>query len=161
MTDAVLTNSGRVAIAKAIVAQPLHVAWGVGDGAWIAPPASGVSQTALISEIGRRTATEVAYVLPNVSGDIVLPEGRFSRSSTPTKYIYIRVTFDYADAPSSVIRELALFVGTQPISGLPAGKQYFTPGEIADPGLMLQVQNIGPLYRSPAVQETIDVLFQA
>lgn len=154
----ILTKSGRVVIAESIAVRPLHLAWGAGDGAWITPPAEDVNATALEDEVGRRTATEVAYVVADVAGDIVLPTGTFSRSLTPTNNLYVRTAFDFADASSSVIREIGIFVGSTMVGGLPGGQQYFIPAEVATPGRLLHTENLGPIYRSPAIRESFEVV---
>ena len=154
----VLTKSGRVVIAESIAARPLHLAWGVGDGAWLTPPSESVAATALIGEIGRRAVSEVAYVVPDNNGEIVIPTGRFSRSVVPTSNLYLRFSFDFNDAPSAVIREIGVFVGSVPVAGLPPGQAYFTPDQIATPGRMLNLENIAPLYRSPVIRESNEVV---
>lgn len=154
----ILTKSGRVVIAESIAARPLHLAWGTGDGAWLTPPSESVNATGLQSEIGRRVASEVAYVVPDENGDIVLPNGKFSRSGTPTNHLYVRTSFNFVDASSSVIREIGLFSGTVAQSGLPDGQQYFTPGEISSPGRLLHLENLAPIYRSPAIRPSFEVV---
>lgn len=151
----IVTRSGRSVIAESIALRSIHVAWGTGDGAWVTPPAEASTATALQAEIGRRTATQVAYVVEDEAGDIVLPAGRFSISATPTNMLYVTAQFDFNDAYSSVIRELGIFVGTQVQAGLPAGQRYFTPDQIASPGKLLHLENVAPIYRSPAIRELI------
>lgn len=152
---ATFPKNGRVVIAESIAARPLHVAWGLGDGAWTTNiPAENPDATGLINEIGRHTVTSTQYVVPDVNGTIVLPSGRFSPSVTPTNHLLISTTFDFDNASSSIIREVAIFAGTQVQAGLPVGQRYFTPSQITDPGKLLYVENIGPIYRSTAIQET-------
>jgi hypothetical protein len=150
----IITASGRVTIAESIAARPIHVAWGTGDGAWVTPPSESSGASGLISEIGRRTASVVGYVTPDADGDIVLPNGaKFLSSATPTNFLHVTASFDFADAQSSVIREVAVFVGTILQAGLPSGQMYFTPDQIVNPGRLLQIENIEPIFRSPAVKE--------
>lgn len=154
----ILTKSGRIAIAESIAARPIHVAWGTGDGTWITPPAEDADATALMGEVGRRTASEVAYVVPDVAGDIELPTGRFTRSLTPTNNLFVHTQFEFTDASSNVIREIGIFVGTETDSGLPPGQTYFVPSEVTDPGRLLHLENLAPIFRSPAVRESFDVV---
>lgn len=156
----ILVQSGRVAIAESLAARPLHVAWGAGDGAWLTPPSEDGSATSLLSEIGRRQVGSVLYVLPDVAGLIVLSNGSFTQSATPTKYLYLRTEFDFLEAQSAVIREIAVFVGSTTVGGLPAGQRYFVPAEVATPGRMLSMQNIVPIYRSPAIRENFEIVIQ-
>lgn len=155
----ILTKSGRVVIAESIQARAVHFAWGSGDNAWTTTvPSEDADATALINEIGRRTADEVSFVTPDVAGSIVLPSGTFSPSVTPTRHLYCKTKFTFTDAPSSVIRELAIFVGTTVQSGLPAGQKYFTPGQVTGPGRMLHLEHFQPIYRSPAIEESFEVV---
>lgn len=155
---AILPKSGRVTIAESIAAQPIHLAWGAGDGSWVTPPSEDNNAVALITELARRTATEVGYVTPSPTGDILLPSGRFARSVTPTNSLYIRTQFDFADAQNSVIREIGVFVGTEVQSGLPVGQNYFTPGQIVDPGRLLHIENLAPIIRDLTIRESFEVV---
>jgi hypothetical protein len=154
----ILTKSGRVAIAEALAARPLHVAWGSGDGSWTTPPSEDNEATSLISEIGRRVATVIGFVEPDDGGSIILPTGTFEPSVTPTNCLYVRCEFAFADAPSSVIREVAVFAGTEIQVGLPPGQDYFVPSELDTPGRLLHLQNIAPIFRSPAIRETFEIV---
>jgi len=155
---AILTKSGRVVIAESIATRPIHLAWGLGDGVWLEAPSEDAEAVALIDEIGRRTATNVQYVVPDVAGEIVLPSGNFTLSATPTNHLLISVQFEFSDAPSAVIREIGAFVGTVPVEGLPGGQVYFLPAEIADTGRLLHVENLEPIYRSPAIRESFQIV---
>lgn len=157
---AILTTSGRVAIANALSKLPLHFAWGLGDGAWMSPPSESPSASALLNEVGRRTATQWAYVVPDPAGTIVVTTGKFSLSpgNAPTNHLWVTANFDFTDAPSSEIREVAVFSDTEVVTGLPAGQKYFVPSEIADPGIMLYLENITPIFRSPAIQENFEAV---
>lgn len=155
----ILTQSGRVVIAESIAARAIHLAWGTGDGAWTdTPPDEDANATALQAEVARRVATEVAYVVPDAGGDIVLPSGVFSRSVTPTRHLYIRTAFDFGEASSSVIREIGVFVGTTVIGGLPPGQEYFLPAQVATPGRLLHLEHLEAIYRSPAIRESFEVV---
>ena len=66
-----LSVAGRVALATLIKNQPIHMAWGEGDASWLTPPVEVGSETALLSEVGRRQATEVVAVVEDPDGDIV------------------------------------------------------------------------------------------
>src|SRR6476659_5814698 len=98
----ILTKSGRVVIAESIQLRPVHIAWGTGDNAWTTPPAENANAVALLNEVGRRVAV-ASFVTPDVNGDIVLPEGSFVLSATPTNYLYVKTKFTFADASSDVI----------------------------------------------------------
>ncbi len=154
---ATLTNSGRTALAIALAAQTLHFAWGTGDAAWDATPVpESVDDTALINEIGRRSVTQVMYVVEDALGEIVVPTGRYAVSETPTRHILFRIAYDFADAAASQIREVALFAGTEVIAGLPAGQFYFDPTQIAAPGTLVALERIPVINRSPSTRETFE-----
>ncbi len=164
---ATVTRSGRAAFAAALAAQPLHLAWGTGLEEWDDPeteePALYDAES-LVNEVGRRLASQVGFVVPDESGDIIIPTGihdgqiqesRYQLSPTPTPHLYVRVAYEFGDAANLTIRELALFSGTQIKPELPPGQRYFLPGDLADPGIMVAVQILRPpLQRSPSVRQT-------
>ena len=157
---ATLPLSGRAAIANAISKRPLHIAWGSGDGAWLTPPSESPSATALQAELGRRTATQWLFVVPDAAGSISVSSGRYSPSpgNAPTRHLYVTVDFDYAEASSAVVREVAVFSDTVVASGLPPGQMYFTPGQLTHPGIMMYVQNLVPIFRNPQTTENFSVV---
>lgn len=156
----ILTQSGRVVLAESIQLRAVHVAWGIGDGAWgSTPPSESPSATTLISELARRTANEVTFVVEDAAGDIVLPDGtKWLRSVTPTNNLFVSVEFDFTDAPGSVIREFGVFVGSTVVGGLPAGQRYFLPAQVATPGRLLHLENTAPIFRSPAIRESFQTV---
>lgn len=156
----VITTLGRAVIAESVAFGGLHVAWGPGDGSWVSPPPEDLSATGIINEIGRRIPNEIAFVTPNSSGDIVLPGGTFSRSATPTRYLFISCTFDYTDAPTATIRQTAIFKGTVVQSGLPSGQRYFTPGQLLSPGKLLGLSNRPPIIRSSSNREIFNEVIE-
>ena len=170
MALATLTHTGRAAIALAITARPLHLAWGSGNAAWDAPGAdlpSLLTATALTNEVGRRTPNRVGFVTPDEAGDIVIPvsagaegavqEARYRQSAEPTPYVYMLVNYDYADASNVVVRELGVFMDTVVKADLPPGQRYFTPADVEEPGLLLAAQIVlPPINRSPSVRQTVE-----
>ena len=170
MALATLTKTGRAAIAKAIIARPLYLAWGTGSEAWDADDAtlpSLVDSTALTAEVGRRIIAIKGFVTPDSDGGIVIPVGtnpdgsveemRYAQVEGPTPYIYLRVNYDFADASNAIIRELGVFMDGTVNEELPPGQMYFKPEDVADPGLLLAAQIITPaINRSPAVRQTVE-----
>jgi hypothetical protein len=163
----ILTDSGRTALAALLAAEPLHFAWGRGDATWDAPlptdPTAlaaevlrrreSKSATALIAEIGRRTITNLNFVTPDANGAIALPTGNYSISVPPTRYLYVNVLFDFADASAETIREFAVFVGTTVNAALPPGQRYFTPDQLTSQGRLVTLERVSAVVRSPAVRE--------
>lgn len=156
----VLVNEGRAAIASAIKQRPMFLAWGEGDESWVEPPPlPTTTATALVKEVGRRAVTRVAFCTPDPDGDIITVTGRYSETSTPTPHLYLLTKFDFEDASDKTIRELAVFMDTVVVSGLPVGQKYFTPSQIQDDGLLLVVDNLKRFVpRSPASRETFDLV---
>jgi hypothetical protein len=168
---AILTKSGRAAIAAAIADRPLHLAWGAGNPDWdettgtddtVDEPES-IDAIALIDEIGRRTITSCAFVVPDPEGLITVANtdnpsiiDRYSLSpeNEPTNHLYMEFSFDFGDAPASTIRELAIFMDTVTDPDLPPGQRYFTPDQIVDPGILLAVEHVPFFNRQPCVKQT-------
>lgn len=157
----ILTNSGRVAIAELIKNSPLHMAWGPGNTAWTTPPAESPDATAVAGELGRRTVTDVQFVVPDTLGPIEIPgAGKFSTTTTPTKRLVVSCQFAFDDAPTATIRQIGLFTGTVLVPGLPAGLRYFTPDQIQSPGRLLQIQNREAVPRSPEARNLYTLLLE-
>jgi hypothetical protein len=154
---AILTSSGRAAVAASIKAMPLHLAWGAGLPSWdAAPEPEPVLATALQSEIGRRELTQSLFCVPDPNGEVIVPTGRFSISNEPTNNLYLRFNFDFADAAASDIREVGVFVGTVVKPGLPAGQKYFTLAELAQRGQLLALERLPKFTRNAAVRQTFE-----
>ena len=157
---AILTDSGRVAIAQAIQNEPVHLAWGTGDPSWDdLPEAESITATALVGEIGRRRASVVGFCIPDASGDIITTDGRFLSSITPTKYLFFRFAFDFSEGGDAFIRELGVFLGTQTHPDLPIGQMYFTPNQVTNPGTLLLLERIARVPRAPSVRTTYEAVF--
>lgn len=154
---AILTNSGRAAVALAIKNMPLHMAWGTGRESWdFTPEPESVLSDALESEIGRREVTQTMFCKADPAGDIIVPNGRFSVSEAPTNNLYMRFNFDFTDASASDIREVSVFLGSVVKPGLPAGQKYFTLAELQSTGQMLALERIQKFSRNAAVRQTFE-----
>lgn len=150
---------GRIATAELIAAQSIHIAWGTGNPAWDAnPEPEPIDAAALVAEVGRRTATQVGFVLPDPAGSIETPQGNFTLSAVPTRWLYIRAAFAYTDAADKRIREIAIFLGTETIAGLPPGQRYFTPAEIARPGRLYLLDRSQNFQRDGAVRPAFEYI---
>jgi hypothetical protein len=154
---AVLTTSGRIAIATAIKARTAHLAWGSGDASWgNNPPAPPANATALLAEVGRRKATLVDYCAPDANGAIVVPEGKFSVSATPTNNLYFKFHFEFEEAVGSTIREQAIFLDTVLANGVPAGQFYLTPAQVSQPGTLLVIERRAPIVREITTRQLFE-----
>jgi hypothetical protein len=145
-------------MAEALIEQPVHMAWGLGDPSWDNenPPAEDVDAVALLSEVGRRAVFEKRFVTPDDNGDIVLPNGRFSFFDVPTRHVYFSFKLDFEDAADSIVRELAVYTDTVTDPALPPGQKYFLPADITEQGILLLLENITPVYRNAATRETFE-----
>lgn len=154
---AVLQDDGRAALAEAVKARPIHLAWGSGLAAWDteAVPAPN-DASALVSEIGRRVATEVRFVVPDEDGEVSVVGGRYAFSATPTKWLLVRFVFDFNDAPASLLREVGIFLGTVVKPELPVGQRYFAPADIVDPGKLYALERFDKTTRSPSIRQTFE-----
>lgn len=156
----ILVTSGHVAIATAVKEATLHLAWGVGNVAWDGQDPSTyaptVGETALVDELGRRSAANKAYVLPDPGGEIFTPSGNFTASLTPTRYVYVRFDFDYADEVAASIREVGLFIGTVIDSGVPGGTTYFVPADLDSPGSLMVLERFPKIVRSASTRQSFE-----
>lgn len=163
-----VTEQGRIAMAIAIAARPLHIGWGLGEEAWdnmdpLEWP-SLIKATALVNEVGRRKPSVIGFVTPDDNGSIVVPverrvteEGvvevvtkRYAYSAEPTAFLYLRADFDYSDAPTATLREVGVFMDTEVSPACPAGQLYFRPEEIVNGGHLFAAQILDePITRSP------------
>lgn len=152
---AVLQDQGRTALARAIAAQSIYLAWGRGLPDWDATTAAEpTTATTLVDEIGRRQVTAVQYVQPDAAGEIELPDAsRYTASATPTKWLHVRWTFDFADAAGEDVRELGIFVGGTVVAGLPAGQRYFTPDQVDAQGDLYCLERLPKFTRNGGVRQ--------
>jgi hypothetical protein len=158
---AVLTVSGRTAMAVAIMAQPLHFAWGRGDPAWdTVPVGASAEATALVHELGRVAPATVGYCVPNDAGSIYVPTGRYAPSLVPTNYLHLRYDFDYLDAVGETVREAALVMSTRLRPGLPSGQRYFLPNHLASPGILLAIERFPGFIRTAQVRQIFEYVLE-
>lgn len=154
---AILTNSGRTALAKLVMSSPVHMAWGTGDPDWDTDPVpEEITDTELVNEIGRRAVSVIRYCTPAEDGSIIVPTGRFEESAEPTKHLYMRFNFDFDNAPTATIREVGVYIGTVTNPELPPGQMYFEPGDIIDPGTLLVIERVSKVERSPSVRQSFE-----
>lgn len=155
---AILTRPGRAALAAAVRAKTLYIAWGSGNPAWgTNPPDPPVTTAALYAELGRRVATVKDFVTPDEAGEIETPSGeRFTYSASPTQHLLVRANFAYGDSPTATIREVGVFTDTVLDTGLPPSQSYFPPADVADIGLLLVYERRPQYARSIATRETIE-----
>lgn len=145
-----LQTAGRIALAQSVAAQPIHIAWGRGDGQWTQAPGEPDNATALTDEFGRRLVTQIGYVTPASADDydIAMPGGDYyKRSADPTCWLYLNCQFDFSDGLNETIREVGVFVGGTAKTSVPPGQRYLTPEQIETPGQLYCLAYRAPLIR--------------
>ncbi|EON2339051.1 hypothetical protein ACLLKL_002021 [Escherichia coli] len=162
---AILVENGRAAVAKAIKEQPLYLAWGTGDQSWdglAIRPSEAPGATKLIAETGRRLATSTSYVTEDPNGKIQVSTGKFTESTVPTKWLYLRFAYDFNDGRNDTIRELGVFVGgsMKPRDQTVSNNDYYLPSEIIDPGQLLVSEYIDKLVRGPQIKQQFEFVIQ-
>jgi hypothetical protein len=146
---AIFVTSAAVAMAMAVQKAGAQIAWGRGNDSWdITPEAEPANATTLYNEIGRRNASVIQFVTPDVNGDIAVPQGKFAVSLTPTSHLYIKALFDNADSPTETIREGGVFIGTEYAAGLPGAQSYFIPANVTSLGQLLMLERFSKIERS-------------
>ena len=154
---AVLTTSGRVAMATVIKNRPLHLAWGAGDPAWDdAPIVESLDMTGLNAELGRVAAAVTGYAVADDLGAIETPTGTWTLSETPTNHLYLRFDFGFDDAADQTIREAGVFIDSVIATGLPPGQRYFTPNQVTDPGSLVALEYFPGIVRSSHVRQQFE-----
>ncbi|WDE04669.1 hypothetical protein SG34_025620 [Thalassomonas viridans] len=154
---AILTQSGRIALAEFVASQPIFIGWGRGDVSWgDNPPAEQITSTALLDALGYRKASRVKFCQPDSEGGIEVPTGKFSLVESPTNHIYLEFNFDFDNALGETLREVGVMVDSQPKAGLPDGQYYFTPDELESTGSLMLLEHRKPLFRDQGVRETFE-----
>lgn len=158
---AILTEAGRRSVAKYLSAQPLHMAWGNGDPAWDdAPEPVDPEQVDITAEVGRLKASRIQFAIPAADGEIELPEGKFNIVGTPTKYLMLTFDFEYTNAVGQDIRDLGVFIGTQPVAGVDPTTKYLAPNQIEDPGMLLVAERVIKFTRTSNVKQRFIYVIQ-
>lgn len=128
--------------------------------AWTDSPATvNLSHSRLVKEVGRRKVLYKKYVVADPNGIIETASGKWTESSTPTNYVYLRVNFEQTDAYDQLIYQRGLFVGTEPTAEY-ATVNYLIPSMISNPGTMLGLSNIPQLIRDPLTRETVEIVLK-
>lgn len=156
---AILTSSGRAAVAASIKDETLYLAWGNGLVAWDSTPVDPVAgDDDLEAEVGRRLVQIADYAVADAGGIIQFPGGdNYSVSAVPTGNLYLKVTFDFADASDQVIREVGLFQGTVPATGHESDA-YLTPENVADKGILMTLDRFAKITRSVNNREIFEMI---
>ena len=159
-TDFVIDPSGGIARTEASNIAPdamLSVSYEA------AIPAPTLHETALVDEVGRGRMTNIDYVLPSAENENPdarhLPVGNqsYAFSDVPTRMLLIRCRLAAGDAVGKAITEVGLFSGCEVAADLPPGQLFYTPDQIATPGMLLMADRVRPLARDG--MSSLDVTF--
>ncbi len=158
----ILTTEFKKHIAKQIINSDLMLAWGTGDLNWRDEDFSAQSQAdanELVNEIGRRLLLIKSFAVADDNGEIQLPHGCFSATTTESDTVYLRCLFEYEDEPTAVIREYGVFANAKTANNLPAGQQYFTPAQVTEKGQMISYSRLRtPIYRTADTRQTVEII---
>ncbi|WP_316201626.1 MULTISPECIES: hypothetical protein [unclassified Bradyrhizobium] len=136
-------NGGAIPSGATVQAQAVYGTTSLGSG-----------DTVLVSEIGRRIASTVEFVVPDPNGNLYTPGGeRWSVSTGATRYLYVATQFDFLEASTETIREVGIFVDSVRAAGVPEGQLYLTPEEVAEPGYLLLLDRFAGIPRSPSSRQ--------
>ncbi|NSW86777.1 MAG: DUF4815 domain-containing protein [Syntrophobacteraceae bacterium] len=111
---------------------------------------------ALELEKGRRLVTLKTYAVEDPNGSIIANGTKWSSTDTPTRNLYLQFKFDADDAPTDIIYQLGIFMGTTPAEGVAPDKQYLLPSEIGNAGILFMAENVAPFARNPATREMFE-----
>lgn len=157
---AVLTESGRIAVASILASQPVHLAWGAGSVLWdVTPTQPSVNDTGLVAELGRMHATAIQYALPSDTGDVELPEGRYAISTNPTKYLLLTFASSFGTGNGESVRELGVYFGATLKAGIEA-TEYLTPDQLETTGAMLVVERVAVFKRESNTRQKFTYLVE-
>ena len=156
---AIITLSGRAAIASIVKSATLYLAWGTGDSAWdTTPVAPSVNDDDLEAELGRRLVESISFCEADAGGAIEFPNGeKYSTTLTPTGMLYVRVVFAFADESAGTIREVGLFQGTVPATGHEADT-YLAIANVQTKGLLMTLDRIPKIVRSASSREIFELI---
>ncbi len=125
-----------------------------------APDLTGL-ETGLASEIGRRRAQSIQFIVPDPEGPIDDAfKQRWAVSAEPTNTLLISVKFGYDEAPDAIIQEFGIFVDTVARPEIPPGQDYLTPDQIEHPGYLHTIEHVTPVIRSATKRDGADIFIE-
>jgi len=164
---AVFTQDGRVALAKALYEMTHFLAVGEGLPEWddLPRPTTPEEQatqdaawsvlSSLESPVGVTRTRDKYFVVPDPDGDIVMADGaKFSQSTEPTGFVFLRFQLDLDDASSNTLRETGMFVGTKLAESVPGGQMFIPVADVVDLGKMIEVDRFSPIVRDGSIGQT-------
>ena len=154
----VLTEVGHIKLSEAMSQNEFRLAWGTlpqGEEWGSTPPPEDLNSTILSQEVGRIKSQVHEYVIPDSNGVIEVDGIKWSISTTPTKYLYLKFQFDQTRNSSDFIYQLGLFTDTVVQAG-DEGLEYVQPSSIVDFGKLILMENQPILVRNSATKEAYE-----
>jgi len=151
----ILTELGHVQLAESMFVNDFRLAWGTlpsGDGWNDTPDPENVNTTDLTQEVGRIKSQVREYVVPDTNGVIEVDGVKWTISTTPTKYIYLKYKFSQTHNSSDFIYQLGIFTQTEVVTGDEA-LEYIQPAQIVNKGNLILLENQPTLIRNSATKE--------
>lgn len=144
-----LPDTGRITIASAMRARTFMLAVGSGSSVWgDTPPDVAQSATALVAPVAMVRHSLIDFVTEAANGIIQASDGtRWSISATPSKYLYMAFVLGYADGPTEVLREFAIYSDPVLANTVPAGQTYIPWASVVSPGALFGMARFPPLER--------------
>jgi len=154
----VLTEVGHTSLSEVMFPKDFFLAWGdlpLGSEWDRTPPTEDINSTHLIEEVGRIKFLAKEYVIPDDAGIIDVDSIKWSISTSPSKYIYLKFQFEQTMNSESSIYQLGLFTDVVPVAGKET-EDYLLPGDMDDEGKVVLIENQAVVYRNSATREVFE-----
>jgi len=154
----ILVERGHIKLATEMYDEDFRLGWGTlptGEEWGNSPEAEDLDSTTLIAEVGRIKSQTKNYVLPDDNGIIEIDGIKWSISTEPTKYVYLKFVFEQDMNSSDTIYQLGIFTDTVPAAGKET-EDYLLPNEIDGTGELLLLENQPAVYRNSATREIFE-----
>lgn len=157
---ATLTDSGRAALVESLLNENLYVGLATGLETWDDPEtfqAESREITDITNAICFIKINDKQFVSANEQGSIILPQGRFEISNTPTPNMYLKASLNFTEAPTAIIREVAVFKDIQLKESVLPGQIFFTTADVQSHGHLIFIdRQTTPINRSAGRRETFE-----
>ena len=157
---ATLTDSGRAALASSLLDEDLFVGLGAGLEIWDNPE-TFEAETRAVSDITNALCfikiNDKQFVKESETGSIILPQGRFEISHSPTPNLYLKAALNFTEMPTATIREVAVFKDTELAESVLPGQTFYTTADVTNNGQLIFIdRQTTPINRSAGRRETFE-----
>lgn len=154
-TRYILPVAGHETIAGLIKASDVYIAWGglppTYVNPWTTSPPLPVPSDGMLKTLGYRKANQVEFVELNPAGPIEVDRVKWS-TATKSRHLYISTIWDEADDPDAIIYQVGIFLNAKEPALL--ANKYCTAVQMENPGKLLTLCNVSPIYRSVNARES-------